>query len=52
MNETLAEDRHFIAKLTHAEYIKLRVDVAQRCIALKDWITEAIREKLEKIKEE
>jgi len=52
MNETQVEERHFYAELTHEEYVKLRVNVAQRCITLKDWIASAIREKLEKIKEE
>ena len=46
------ENRHFVAALSDEEYIQIRVDVAQRCIKLKDWIAEAIREKLEKIKEE
>ena len=52
MNEIVVEDRHFMAPLSEEEYIQIRVDVAQRCIKLRDWVAEAIREKLEKIKEE
>ena len=52
MNEILVEGRHFEAELTREEYIRLRVNVAKRCIRLKDWITEAIQEKLEKVKED
>ena len=51
MNE-IVQNRHFMAALSNKEYIKVRTDVAQRCMKLKDWVAEAIREKLERIKEE
>jgi len=52
MNEVIVVDRHFVAPLSDREYVQVRVNVAQRCMKLKDWVAEAIREKLEKIKEE
>ena len=52
MNETQVRNRHFVAPLSYEEYIEVRVDVATRCMKLKDWVAEAIREKLEKIKKE
>jgi len=51
MNETKV-DRHFYAPLTDKEYIKLRVDVARKGMKLRQWMLEAIMEKLDKIKED
>jgi len=51
MNEKI-KARHFTVPLTWEEFIQLRVDVALKCTKVQDWVAEAIREKLEKIKEE
>ena len=52
MNGEIVVTRNFQADLTNKEYVAVRVNVAKKCMALKDWIAEAIREKLEKIKED
>jgi len=39
-------NKHFVAALTDEEYLALRVDVAMKGLKLKDWIAQAIREKI------
>lgn len=47
MNE-IVKDIHLMAPLTGDEYIQLKVAVAKANTTLKDWVAEAIREKLNK----
>lgn len=50
MNETLREvrDRHFYPPLTDEELIKVRVQAALAGLKIKDWVSLAIKEKLER----
>lgn len=50
--EPVVVNRHFVAALTHDEYLKLRIDVAKKGLTLKTWITQAITDKLNKTKED
>ena len=50
MNETEIKDRHFVVPLTDKDYIELRVQVALTSSTVKDWVAQAIKEKLEKEK--
>jgi len=52
MSVQQVKDRYFVAPLTDEEYMILRTDVAVKGLKLKYWIAQAIKERLEKIKEE
>ena len=48
MNETLVTDKHFVAPLSEEEYLELKVQAAKSNLKIKDWVSQAIRDKLEK----
>ncbi len=48
MNETIVRDRHLIAELSDEEYYELKVQAAKARLKIKHWVSQAIREKLEK----
>ena len=57
MDETVITDWHLVAELSKDEYVRLRIQVAeskgtQKPITLKQYVGQAIREKLDGIKNE
>ena len=49
MHETIEViDRHFVAPLSDVDFYELKVQVAKADTTMKDWVSQAIREKLVK----
>ena len=49
MNETVeVTDRHFVAPLSDVDFYELKVQAARADLKIKDWVSQAIREKLDK----
>ena len=49
MNETVdVVDRHFVAPLSDVDFYELKVQAAKADIKIKDWVSQAIKEKLGK----
>ena len=46
MNEVTVEDRHFIVPLSVDDFHELKVQAAQAGLKIKDWVSQAIGEKL------
>ena len=47
-NEVVVRNMHLIAELSDDEYVQLKVQATQANLTMKDWVSQAIREKLEK----
>ena len=48
MSEYYVMARHLVVLLSDEEYIELKVQTAKANTKIKDWVSQAIREKLEK----
>lgn len=48
MNEKEIVDRHFVVPLSDVDFYELRVQAAKADTKIKDWVSQAIKEKLEK----
>ena len=48
MNEIVVADRHFVAPLSDVDFYELKVQAAKADMKIKDWVSQAIREKLSK----
>jgi len=51
MNETeitTVVDRHFVAPLSDVDFYELKVQSARADLKIKEWVSQAIREKLNK----
>jgi len=46
--EVTVLDRHFVVPLSDVDFYELKVQAAKADTKIKDWVSQAIREKLEK----